>query len=217
MGRIESRLGYLNLILCELVGSFLFIMFVLWIVGPGRYISAVLGIMWIVSGTVWWHMHNRKLGFWFRGFAPTMKLLLVPACMVSVGIVLSAYYLDINHVPKAWLIQTPQYIVWAILQQLWLQGYVFQRVELLLPSRILQIGLTSVLFAVVHLPNWKLAIIALVGGSILTLVFQWYRNVLAVGLLHALTGITVHYFSLSDFNVGICYLRGQNGPFLSLF
>lgn len=79
------------------------------------------------------------------------------------------------------------YLPWGLFQQYLLNGFFLKRFELVL-SRSAAGMLASGLFCVVHLPNWFLMSVTLVGGYAAVWVFRKYRNLYFLGLAHAAIG-----------------------------
>jgi membrane protease YdiL (CAAX protease family) len=103
-----------------------------------------------------------------------------------------------------------QYIIWTFVQQFMLQSFFYVRMEALLGSRW-AVFATAILFAAAHIPNPVLTFTTLLGGLFFCEMFRRYRNIYALGLVHAILGLTVAA-SCSDavlhhMRVGIAYLR----------
>ena len=71
----------------------------------------------------------------------------------------------------------------------------------------------ATLFATAHLPNPLLTIFTLVWGSVACLLFLRHRNLWALGLAHAILGITVAVClpgaATHNMHVGLGYWRWQ--------
>jgi membrane protease YdiL (CAAX protease family) len=105
---------------------------------------------------------------------------------------------------RAW-----QYGIWALLQQFILQSFMFVRLESVLGSRRAVI-VSSLLFAVAHLPSPLLMLLSLMGALFFCALFRRYRNLFPLGIVHAALGLTIAA-SLPDsllhhMRVGIGYL-----------
>ena len=102
-----------------------------------------------------------------------------------------------------------QYALWALMQQFALQSFFYLRMESLLGSRR-AVGAAALLFSTVHLPSPVLTVGTLLGGLFFCEMFRRYRNIVPLGLVHALLGLTIAA-SFSDtilhrMRVGIGYL-----------
>ena len=84
------------------------------------------------------------------------------------------------------------YVVWAVGQQFLLQSYFYVRFEQLRGGRA-AIVVSSVLFALLHLPNLPLTGLTLVGGLFFTEMFRTYRSLYPLAIAHALMGIAIAY------------------------
>jgi len=102
-----------------------------------------------------------------------------------------------------------QYVFWALQQQFILQSIFFLRLEAVMGSRRAVVA-TAFLFALVHLPNPILTVLAFFGGILFCGFFRHWRNLLPLGIVHAGLGFTIAA-SLPDrwlhhMRVGIGYL-----------
>lgn len=82
------------------------------------------------------------------------------------------------------------YIVWAIFQQFILQSYFFLRLEKLMPARF-AVAAAAGLFCLVHIPNPVLVAVCLVAGWMACEIFRRNRNIYALGVAHAILGLTI--------------------------
>jgi membrane protease YdiL (CAAX protease family) len=83
------------------------------------------------------------------------------------------------------------YAIWAFLQQFLLQIFFLQRFLRLVPSRNRAIALAVAIFTVAHLPNPLLTIATLLWGLAACLLFLRYRNLIPLGITHAILGVTI--------------------------
>ena len=102
------------------------------------------------------------------------------------------------------------YLPWGLFQEYLLNGYFLKRLDTALsPDR--SAILTSILFSMVHLPNWFLMLVTLVGGYAAILVYRKYRNLYFLGLAHAILGfllfLTVPDSVSHHLNVGPLWRR----------
>jgi membrane protease YdiL (CAAX protease family) len=86
--------------------------------------------------------------------------------------------------------QAALYAVWSVVQQFILQSFFFLRLESLIGGRR-AVWAASLLFGAVHLPNPVLTVGAFLGGLFFCEMFRRYRNILPLGLAHAMLGLTV--------------------------
>jgi membrane protease YdiL (CAAX protease family) len=83
------------------------------------------------------------------------------------------------------------YAIWAFLQQFLLQIFFLQRFLRLVSSRNLAIALAVAVFTLAHLPNPLLTIATLLWGLAACLLFLRYRNLIPLGITHAILGVTL--------------------------
>ncbi len=76
-------------------------------------------------------------------------------------------------------------VLWGILQQYVLQGFVNQRAQIIWRKGWRSVLVVALVFAALHLPNPLLTLMTLAGGIIWASVYQRAPNVFALGLSHA--------------------------------
>ena len=82
------------------------------------------------------------------------------------------------------------YAVWAVFQQFILQSYFFLRLEKLVSTRF-AVFASAGLFCLVHIPNPVLVAVCLVAGWLACEIFRRNRNIYAIGVAHAILGLTI--------------------------
>jgi hypothetical protein len=82
------------------------------------------------------------------------------------------------------------YFIWAVFQQFILQGYFFLRLEKLVSTRF-AVFAGAGLFCLVHIPNPVLVVVCLVAGWVACEIFRRNRNIYAIGIAHAILGLTI--------------------------
>lgn len=82
------------------------------------------------------------------------------------------------------------YSVWALFQQFILQSYFFVRLERVISARAAVI-LSAGLFCLVHIPNPVLVSVCLIAGWVACEIFRRNRNIYALGIAHAILGLTI--------------------------
>jgi membrane protease YdiL (CAAX protease family) len=83
------------------------------------------------------------------------------------------------------------YAIWAFLQQFLLQIFFLQRFLRLVSSKNLAISLAVAVFTAAHLPNPLLTTATLLWGLAACLLFLRYRNLIPLGITHAILGVTI--------------------------
>ncbi|OGY64461.1 MAG: hypothetical protein A3B92_02950 [Candidatus Harrisonbacteria bacterium RIFCSPHIGHO2_02_FULL_42_16] len=86
------------------------------------------------------------------------------------------------------------YYPWALLQQLWLNGYFVNRLEKVFKNAKITSIAAGALFAIVHAPNPVLLVATFFGGITSAYFFQRNRNLYLLALLHVLLAISIKYF-----------------------
>ena len=138
-------------------------------------------------------------------------------CFVSFGLFLRAilYVSELNDPKISWFsgkllyqiissFSTWLYPIWALGQQLILNGYFADKIDLALQGRYsqnhsyLETALfTGLLFSLIHLPNPVLMPVTLIGGILSVYFFYRTQNIYLIAILHAALALSVKY-SLPD-------------------
>lgn len=110
--------------------------------------------------------------------------------------------------PLPW-VRAWQYAVWSLLQEFILQSFMYVRLESLYGSRR-AVLVAAFLFAIAHLPSPVLTMLSFLGALFFCEMFRRYRNIYALGVVHAALGLTIAA-SLPDslmhhMRVGLGYL-----------
>jgi membrane protease YdiL (CAAX protease family) len=154
-------------------------------------------IVALLGSALWFGFRGRNregLGFAWPSRGRTAAILAI-GCGVAVAIpllaVLSGHPVPANpdwpKVKNLW-----PYVVWALGQQFLLQSFFYVRFESLLGARA-AVLVSSVLFALLHLPNLPLTAMTVIGGLFFTEMFRAYRSLYPLGIAHALMGIAIAY------------------------
>jgi membrane protease YdiL (CAAX protease family) len=154
-------------------------------------------IVALIGGVLWFGLRGRsreELGFCWPARGGTVLMFAV-GCVVAAAIplvvVASGHPLPANpEWPK--LNNLWPYVIWAVGQQFLLQSYFYLRFERLFGGRA-AVVISSVLFALLHLPNLPLTGLTLVGGLFFTEMFRIYRSLYPLAIAHALMGIAIAY------------------------
>jgi hypothetical protein len=83
-----------------------------------------------------------------------------------------------------------QYAIWALQQEFILQCIFFVRLEEVVGSRRAVLA-AATLFALVHIPSPLLTSLSLLGGILFCELFRRWRNLYAIGIIHAALGLTI--------------------------
>ncbi|MET0648022.1 MAG: CPBP family intramembrane glutamic endopeptidase [Pyrinomonadaceae bacterium] len=133
----------------------------------------------------------RAVGWRLDNFGEAARLLLPPMLAVSGLLVAVGWYsgtLDFGRWEGGQSIMgVPGLsLVWGLLQQYALQGFINRRAQVALGRGSLSMLLVGLLFALFHLPNPWLMFATFAGGVLWAWVYQRAPNILAVGLSHSL-------------------------------
>jgi len=156
----------------------------------------------------------KDVGISTHAFMPALRLLIIPlvvAVVVFGGVSLSTNTFRWETLAWYKLITLP---AWGILQQFVLQGFVYRRIRSLVESPNHAIGWTAILFSLVHLPNFPLMLLTLVGGLVWTWVYSKAPNIIAIGISHGLLSLlvmaTMPKRLLPTLSVGYKYFLSQS-------
>ncbi len=88
------------------------------------------------------------------------------------------------------------FVPWALLQQMLFQFYLLGRLRALLPEihPAGLAGLNGLLFGAVHLPDWDVALLTIVGGSVWSWYYQRDRCLVPIAVSHAMLGTAYFYW-----------------------
>lgn len=184
----------------------------LWTPRPWQFVFDWAALAWVAVATIcsfdgWTAMGLRERGFleslWVAGIA-----LLLAAIAVTVSVHLHAMHAPHGLFPmvhRFWM-----YAVWAVLQEFLLLDFFLLRLLRILSGKTAAVLSTALLFTVAHIPNPVLMPLVIVWGVVSCVVFLRSRNVYALGIAHAILGISVAVTvpATADHNmrVGLGYL-----------
>ncbi|MBN2460664.1 MAG: CPBP family intramembrane metalloprotease [Candidatus Cloacimonetes bacterium] len=139
-----------------------------------------------------WGLRNSSLPRSIRIIIP-VTILSILSCIIY-GLLTSRALLTWNILPVLIL-----YPVWGIIQQFLLAALLAGNMEILLKNRIPRILIvisTAILFALIHLPEVPLVLVALGLGCFTVSVFLKYRNIWTIGIFHGLFATVFYFFVL---------------------
>lgn len=162
----------------------------------------IAGVFWILYISYRVYKDRSVLQDWgmgLRGFKQTFKILTIPALVVVMASVLygtSKGILIFNWhiIPVMFL-----YPLWGTIQQLLIISvfggniYSQQNFRISQPSVI---GLTSILFSVVHYPSLPLMVATFFLAVFYCLIFFRFRNILVLGIFHGWLACIFYFFVL---------------------
>ena len=133
----------------------------------------------------------REIGFRLDNFGKAARLLVLPMIAGSV-ILIGIGYFSRSIDFLRWrgggaILGMPLLgIVWGLVQQYALQGFINRRAQIVWGPGLVSTVVVAVLFAVFHLPNLSLMAATFVGGLVWATVYQRAPNLFALAISHGL-------------------------------
>ena len=202
----------------ELLIGYVLILTVIWTPRPLQHWLYFLALAWFIVSIVlsfegWKAMGCCVAGFWRSSWVVGVAVILAG---IATFFASSYHTLHHPHTPEQWISSFGGYTVWALIQQLLLQGYFLARLLRIVSSPNLAAFLAAFVFAVAHLPNPILTPLTLVWGLTACLVFIRSRNVYPLAIAHAIFGIcvsiTVPGSLIHNMRVGLGYMQYKARP-----
>lgn len=143
-----------------------------------------------------------ELGFTLRHLGRALLLLSTPIFIGGAVLIVIGYLNGSLHVKPGFRTRLVLLPLWGLIQQYILQAFIYRRLRFILVDEHLPkneqtrrawlaVFLTATLFSLVHAPNLELMALALLGGLVWSWVYERARNLLALGLSHALISALV--------------------------
>lgn len=150
----------------------------------------IIALALILLSRVAHHERPAELGFQTKNFGACARkfgptLIAFAAAMSGAGLLLRTIR-PIGFEQTA--LSFALYLPWGLFQQYLLNGYFLRRFDTALSPTASAI-VASILFGVVHSPNWFLMLITPVGAFAAIWVYRRYRNLYFLGLAHAIIGM----------------------------
>jgi len=176
----------------EILAAWAMIEMTIWTSGKTQLRLFWVSALFIIASTIIHRPRLNEIGLGKRGL--WSSLWVVPAALVlASAAALLAWEAGTLH-PLFGAIgiatHSSAYFVWAVFQQFILQSYFFLRLEKLISTRRAVI-LSATLFCLVHIPNPVLVVVCLFAGWFACEVFRRTRNIYALGIAHAILGLTI--------------------------
>jgi membrane protease YdiL (CAAX protease family) len=128
-----------------------------------------------------------RLDNFIKAFKPVAILTLV---LASVLIILALLWGESTFRPEMFL-RSGWFLAWGPIQQFLLQSLLHLRVRSIVNSHFGRILLSSLIFSLVHLPNYYLMAFSFVGALCWCYLFTRYPNIFTLGFSHALLDVTL--------------------------
>ena len=199
----------------ELLVSFGLILTANWTSNPAQQWFYWAAVAWIGGSTAVAFIRSKSIEFRLTGFWRSLWIVGAALMLAAPAIAIAArmHTLQQPYGPMGRAEAFVGYAVWAIAQQWLLQGYFLPRLVQVMPRESWAAAIVSVLFAVAHLPNAILAVMALFWGLAASFLFLRFRSIVTLGFAHAILGITVAISIpgpvLHNMRVGLAYLQYQ--------
>jgi len=176
----------------EVVVAWGLIEITIWTSGKTQLRFFWIAALFIIGSTIAHRPRLQEIGLGLRGLRSSFWV--IPAAISVSGLaVLLAWKAGTLH-PLFGAIgiaaHSFAYVIWAIFQQFILQSYFFLRLERLMVAQA-AVLLSAGLFCLVHIPNPVLVAVCLFAGWFACEVFRRNRNIYALGLAHAILGLTI--------------------------
>ena len=176
----------------EIFAAWALIEMTIWTSGKTQLRLFWIGAIFIIASTIAHRPRLSDIGLGKRGL--WSSLWVIPAALVvASAAVLLAWEAGTLHPlfgSVAIAAHSSGYLVWAIFQQFILQSYFFLRLEKVVSTRW-AVVLSAALFCLVHIPNPVLVVVCLFAGWFACEVFRRNRNIYAIGVAHAILGLTI--------------------------
>jgi CAAX prenyl protease-like protein len=188
--RRDSAVRFIYLL--EIFAAWSLIEATIWSSGKTQFRLFWISFLFIVASTI---VHRPKLhdvGLSLRGLRSSLWVIPM-AIAVSSAAVLLAWAAGTLHPLFGAIAQARHstgYAIWAVLQQFILQSYFFLRFEKLVTTRS-AVLLSAGLFCLAHIPNPVLLVVCLIAGCVACEIFRRNRNIYALGVAHAILGLTI--------------------------
>jgi len=136
----------------------------------------------------------RDLGLRFDNFWPAARdvgiaTIIGAVVVVAVGMAAGAG----PAFPRGTLVYFLLYPLWGLVQQYAMQSFTFRRTLEGVGHPGLSAAIAASLFAVVHWPNWPLALMTLVGGYVWCRLFHRQPNLFTLAISHGWLAVLVRY------------------------
>ena len=146
----------------------------------------------------------RDVGWRWDNFLAALRLLVIPT-FVAGGLILVVGFYSGGFRSNKWLDWKwlMWLLVWALIQQYSLQGFINRRAQLVFGRGFRSVLLVGAIFATLHLPNPLLTLATLVGGILWATIYQRTPNLFALSLSHALISLLLVFALPNSFLHGL--------------
>lgn len=188
--RIPRRTGARWLPAAEAAGMYLLLMAYIWWGQERARALVLIPVAAVLASHLYRGETPAMLGFRRANFGRCMReigpaLLALTLALVALGATFGTVRAA---APQRVLEVLTGYYLWGLFQQYVLNGYFVSRFAMTVRSPHTAAVLGALCFAGAHTPNWFLMAVTLVAGYLSARVYLAYRNLLFLGIAHALLG-----------------------------
>jgi membrane protease YdiL (CAAX protease family) len=202
----------------ELFIGYCLILAVIWTPRPLQHWLYYIALGWFIVSIALSFEGWKAMGCSLAGFWRSSWIVGLAVIMAAIATFFASSFHTLHHPasPAEWLKAFGGYTVWAITQQLLLQGYFLARLLRIVPNPNFAAIITASVFALAHLPNPILTPLTLIWGLTACFVFIRSRNVYPLAIAHAIFGVcvavTIPASLLHNMRVGLGYIDYSPTP-----
>jgi membrane protease YdiL (CAAX protease family) len=202
----------------ELLIGYCLILAVIWTPRPLQHWLYFIALGWFIVSIFLSFEGWKAMGCCVAGFWRSSWVVGIAVIIAAVATFFASSLHTLHHPggPLQWVRTFGGYAIFALTQQLLLQGYFLARLLRILPNPNLAAILSAAVFALAHLPNPILTPLTLIWGLTACLVFIRSRNVYPLAIAHAIFGIcvaiTIPASVLHNMRVGLGYIKYRPHP-----
>jgi len=141
---------------------------------------------------------GQEWGFRREGFLQAMKAGGIFASIAIVPLLVYGWVFSRLPLPTTFWLVLFLYPVWGLGQQFALQALITRNLGAFVPRLWPRIMAASVIFSAAHFPNYWLMALTLVAGIAFSWIYEKYRNLWAVGIVHGFLGAFAYYLVLGN-------------------
>ncbi|MDD5522309.1 MAG: CPBP family intramembrane metalloprotease [Kiritimatiellae bacterium] len=168
---------------------------------PQHYYNITAFVLWGIY-LLWQlarvHGIAQEWGFRKEGFVRTIKACLIFALFAMIPLLIYSWRYSRFPLPVTFWLVMALYPVWGLGQQFALQALITRNLRTFVPGLWSRILTASVIFSVAHFPNYWLMVLTLIAGVAFSWIYEKYRNLWAIGIVHGFLGALAYYLVLGD-------------------
>ena len=172
------------------------------------FLSGMGALPWIAGIVVFcfvlksWHMHGDTLenlglapnNFYKDSIVITLISLIFLLIVFMIALFWNPEFLNQENLSVKIFVHFNLYYFWALFQNLCLNGYFVNRLNVATGSSTITSLFSGILFSVIHWPNPVLLIATLAGGIMSAYFFQRNKNLYFISAAHAIIAVSLLYF-----------------------